>query len=160
MLKNNSYHTDVQILKSEGNTLYCGGWALTWGYCQGYHFFLWGWLFISSTSFSIRWYSTVVSVNYKIHEVISTAIVRHALKPKACWSHWKCLLIIHIACVICLTMWGPHRGVWFLPCQGEFQSLVSEGCFLPPAAHFFSWGAAFPSQTHSHQTLGSTGGGK
>lgn len=28
-----------------------------------YHFFLWCWPFISSTSFSIRWYSTVVSVS-------------------------------------------------------------------------------------------------
>lgn len=68
-------------------------------------------------------------------------------------SLWK-TGIVHISC-----FWERKdlTKVSFLPCQEEFLSLVSGGCFLPPAAHFSSWGAAVPFQTHSHQILGSTG---
>lgn len=101
--------------------------------------------------------------------VISTVNVRHALKSKAwlmrpisnyslCGSHCQCLLIIHIACVIFLTMWGPHRGFVFTMSRRisifSFRRLFSSSSctffFLrrcsslpdtfPPDSRFNRWG--------------------
>lgn len=63
---------------------------------------------------------------------------------KACLWTLKVIITPHVEVAVWKTgieqfhVFEKVTKVSFLPCQEEFLSLVSGGCFLPPAAHFSS----------------------